>query len=546
MSLDTEDNSKGKVYLINFYDGAEHFTFRTRVEAIEWLSNQPGHIEIWCTNLGYDLNNLFGDQITCTEIIYAGSRVISARFLGTSIRFRDTLNHWKISVREMGIRIGLEKLDAGGDFNNVKYCRRDSEITFLFVEHMADKYQSIGAKLKTTIGSTALDFFYGHYHGRPHNRDIPKETEMQFILKGYYGGRTEIFFNKPVEGNIHYVDVNSLYPAVMRENVFPILSSRKKTKRPDFTKEGMANVTFKAPNLEIPYLPYRDPKTYRLVFPTGRFTGTYTYFEIREAQRLGYDLVRINDALEYRGGTYRPFEKFVDTLYESRMQAKRQDDELLTESYKLLMNNLYGKFGQGNEITKLVPIDRAKLKSGDVVFNGMMLVKEKKEYPRHSNGIWAAYVTAYARAKLYEGLCKVRDSGGLLIYCDTDSIIFEHSSGIFPDSKALGEFKIEGQFKYAHFKLPKLYCLVDAKTEVRKYRAKGVPRAEAESFFETGKAKFKRPYKLREVLRRNLSPKRTEKLIPNYWETVEKTIYQKYDKRIVLNSGHTKPLEVMV
>ncbi len=74
------------------------------------------------------------------------------------------------------------------------------------------------------------------------------------------------------------------------------------------------------------------------------------------------------------------------------------------------------------------------------------------------------------------------------------------------------------------------------------YRAKGVPQRHAEEFFNTNKAKYERPNKLREVLRRNLSPKRTFKLIPNYWETHEKEIRSQYTKRTVLNSGETIPL----
>ena len=162
-------------------------------------------------------------------------------------------------------------------------------------------------------------------------------------------------------------------------------------------------------------------------------------------------------------------------------------------------------------------------------------------YQKHANGIWSCYTTAYARNLLYNALIKVKESGGLLIYCDTDSIIFESDKKIFKPSDQLGELKLEGEFRYGHFKLPKFYCLIPKKGALI-YKTKGVPRKVAKDFFKKGKVSFRRPYKLREVLRRNMSPKRIEKLIPNYWEVTEKEVKRIYNKRKVLRDGTTKPI----
>lgn len=546
-AADSEDDSHGTVYLINFFDGKKHHTFKNRADAIAFLGSIRGHTQIWATNLGYDLGNIFGQYLSLLEMTYIGSRVISARLLGSNVVFKDTLNHWKISVKEMGLRIGLKKLDpkpgknGKKNFNNVRYCRRDTKITWLFVKSMAEKYQGIDAKLKTTIGSTSIDLFYKKFHSRPTFKEIPKAEEMEFLLTGYYGGRTEIFFNKPVEGNIQYVDVNSLYPSVMRDFGYPTLKQKRFTKDPNFENEGMCEVTLRAPDLRIPYLPYRDLAGKRLIFPNGQFRGAYTYFEIRRAMALGYELKKVHRALEYFGGLYAPFKKFVETLYSERLKAQANNDVLLSDTLKLNLNNLYGKFGQGNEIQKLIPFDLSTLKNGDTIMGDLVLRTEKGDYPRHANGIWASYTTAYARDRLYSGLVQVERENGLLMYCDTDSIIFESDKEIFKDSKALGEFKLEGVFKYAHFKLPKLYALVEADGS-RKVRAKGVPRASAAEFFDTGTAHFERPYKIREVVRRNLSPKRKLKLVVNDWQSHSRTISKKYDKRIVLRDGSTRAL----
>lgn len=553
-SLDTEDDSKGGVTLINFFDGETHHTFRTRDEAVHFLETCKSNIQIWCTNLGYDLVNLLGEWLAICEITYISSRVISAKVVGTQITFRDSLNHWKISVAEMGKRIGLEKLEADlfddrsrkiSDAEFVRRCQRDSEITYRFVITMKEKYESIGAKLKATIGSTALEFYYSKFGARP-LAPVCKQQDIEFMLAGYYGGRTEIFFNRPVTGRIRYFDFNSLYPAVMRENFFPVLKKPRRTRKPDIEKhEGIIDATVRAPNdLPVPYLPFRHPDSGSLIFPLGEFRGRWTYFEIREAKKLGYEVLKIHTSLEFQSGRFQPFTTFVDELFSQRLKAQEQGDTLMSDTLKLNMNNLYGKFAQGNEVTKLIPFERAKLKHGDTIFGNMISRKVVGEYPKHTNVIWAAYATAFARHKLWLGMKKVTDKGGLLIYCDTDSIIFESSKAIFKSGKKLGELKSEGDFEYCHFKLPKLYKLVERKNAKAIYRAKGVPRKAAEEFFERGKVSFERPYKLKESLRRNLSVKRVKKIIPNFWDTTEKETRKIYDKRIVEKSGHTRPLTI--
>src|ERR1035437_7563 len=116
---------------------------------------------------------------------------------------------------------------------------------------------------------------------------------IDWMHEGYYGGRTEIFFNRPVRGNIYYIDVNSEYPAAMRDGLFPSLDNYYWVDTTDFTKEGMTEVTIEcSKDMKYPYLPHRTKK---LIYPTGKWRAKYTNFQIREAVKLGYIVHEVHD-----------------------------------------------------------------------------------------------------------------------------------------------------------------------------------------------------------------------------------------------------------
>lgn len=573
-TFDTEDDSRGNVKIINFFDGVEHQTFwhrditkkcsqreKSRLlqrKALQFLENIEGHQHtFWAVNLQYDLNNLFGEHLYLPKINYVGSRTISASILGTGIRFHDTMNQWKIGVAEMGKMIGLPKMKTD-DFDNPIYCQRDTEIPYLFIKRTTDFYEKIGCKLKATIGSTALNFFESKFYTKQKRRILTK-SEIEFLHQGYYGGRTEIFFNEPITGKIWYHDFNSLYPAVSL-NKFPQIrrDAIHFTKEIDLNHEGAADVTVRTNrNFHIPYLPARSDSG-GLIFPNGVFRGVYTYFELREALKIGYTIEKVHKALEFTAGTFFPFRDFMLYLFNLR---KNTTDPIESRNLKDLMNNLYGKWGQGNEHEELIP-HGGKIKENRLIMGPLMLEKIEDEYPTHTNKIWAMYTTAYGRHKEYEALIQVEKSGAKLIACDTDSVLYEHTHSIFEDSKELGGLKLEPPLQdgkpiffpdgtqklyhdYAHFKLPKLYRLDND------YKAKGIPKKingekskNQEEFFNEGRTTFRKPLKLRETLRRNLSKKRKRPLRPNFWVEVEKVSNKSYDKRKVLRSGDTEPLTI--
>lgn len=514
-AFDTEDDSKGNVYWINFFNGEEHVSFSEFPRAIEWLYEQRG--EFWAVNLEYDLINVFNTLLDQMCVLtYGGFGLLKATLYGKPVKFYNTLRHWPMTVEEMGERLGYPKLPF--DPMNLDYCKRDTEITWRFVGEMMKRYEMLGMeKIGATLPSTALAFYTSKFCQVRYEREDDLRIWNR-LTQCRYGGRCEVFFTRPVESRVHEYDINSSYPFAMATRAFPDLGTlRLSVHDPDFENAGMIRATVKAPDMEFPVLPYRDEESGKLLFPIGTLTGSWTYPEFQLALEHGYKIIRIHDALEYKTQPS-PFREYIDFLYSERMKVK-DSDELMAYTLKIAMNSTFGKFGEEGELQVISRGNRHTM----------------RQVPKHSNMIWAAYILAYGRMQLYRYIMEARAHGEVL-YCDTDSVFVRAREKPFGDgSKELGQLSRKGTYHYAHFKLPKLYRTDD------NYKAKGVPLDKRhhdmqhlkKEFFYDGIAEFMKPYRFLEA--RKLGE------IANAWREVSKQVNAEYDKRQRLPHGRTWP-----
>jgi len=274
---------------------------------------------------------------------------------------------------------------------------------------------------------------------------ITREPE---IRQSYFGGRTEIF--KFTGENLNYYDVNSLYPYVMDKYPMPV-GVPIKSFMMDIDDFGIAYADIKAPkDLDIPVLPYRlDTQYYKkLIFPVGNFSGWYNTPELQKAHEKGYE---INIKYGYKFEKYHIFREYVTEFYKMKNQA--EPDTVEYQSSKLLMNMLYGKFGQRREREEIIffPKDIAGLEPLDI--HGELDIY-KKDVISKSNQVLpaiASFVTTYARLELFKLL-----DGNNPYYCDTDSIVTQEK---LKTGKQLGELKLEAKIKKAIFLRPKMYAI---------------------------------------------------------------------------------------
>lgn len=519
-AFDTEDDSAGNVYWINFYDGTRHVSFKDHKRAVEWILDQSG--EFWAVNLEYDLINVFNSLLDKICVLtYGGFGLLKANIFEKPVKFRDTLKHWPLSVEEMGAYLGLPKLPF--EPTNLEYCKMDTEITWHFVGEMLARYQALGMdEVGATLPSTALKFYVKQFSECHYERHESLEV-WERLARARYGGRCEVYHTWPVESLVYEYDINSSYPYVMKTQEFPDLETIKPSvKNPDFSKEGVACCTVIAPNIEFPILPYKHPETKKLLFPVGAFRGCWTYPEIRLALAHGYTIKAFHDAIEYKAQPS-PFTGYIDFLYRKRLEV-RGKDELMAYTLKLAMNSTFGKFGEAGDLR--------------VISQGKQ--RFLSQTPRHSNMIWAAYILAYGRIALYRYMERASEKGTLL-YVDTDSVFVRSKVKPFGDgSPALGQLAFKGSYRYAHFKLPKLYRVDDH------YKAKGVPldrRAKQEEqdhlkkdFFYDGTAEYVKPYRWNEAKRFHEQA--------NVWHDVTKKRNSDYDKRELKEGGATWPLTI--
>ena len=510
LSLDTEDDSRGNPLLIDFYDGTNHYTFTNPMKAWEWLVKQsPAHV--WACNTEYDLLNLFGDWTArVLTLQYVSSGLMRATMDEANITFYDTMRHSNppLSVAAMGKLVGKEKKkDYFGDRVTpalIAACQTDSEIVFDYVTLQLNEYQKLGLSLKATLPAMAMQYWHDHFNRVEYPR--MKTDIRERFRQGYYGGRVEVFRFGKIKETVNHYDVNSLYPHVMKSFQYPDIARRERqTRKPDFSKFGMAMIDIDVPETNIPCLPYRSEK--EILFPFGKMTGAYCYPEIRQAIADGAKVGKIHWSIEYDQGID-PFSKYIDTCYRNRMNAKNGVENRF---WKMMMNSLYGKFGSRDSL---------------------LTISKDREFTitspaRFSNVIWAAYVTCYARLVLLQHLRKC----SAVYYTDTDSVF---TPDTLKTSSDLGELKLEGVYKFCEFYGNKVYVVDDV------YRARGVPRKRegseedpARDFILTGRCIFRRPARLRES-RRSFAR-------ANVWYDAEKQFKAEYTKRKILKNGKTLP-----
>ena len=382
---------------------------------------------------------------------------------------------------------GKIKVDLGMDEDDPRwsaYLKADCVSLATVMQKLELMVEQLGGELGMTAPATAMKLFRRTFMGKdgvperidrhqhwPDCRGIRNGRCLgcahEWIRAGYCGGRTEIheFYGE----RLRYYDLNSSYVHAMRGKM-PIgerridvgaLEWRRHTSRGG-RFGGFCECTVTIPEgCRIPPLPYKDPKTGKLIFPTGTFSGVWS---VEELALLDDPLVegKIEHVVKTVWFRLLPmFGSMVTELWKLRDTKREGYDEGLSQLAKLLGNSTYGKFAMKQDRSSVVfAAARTEMPDGhdEVGLDCCFLCRSHiaEEGPRREAGIcaacegskpampdadgdvWyqrlqvdaayiipqvAAHITALARVRLWKAMKTVVVLSGRIYYTDTDSII---------------------------------------------------------------------------------------------------------------------------
>lgn len=535
-TMDTETRGLfGELFRIGLYDGENYYYGNTFDEVYKYIVNSSIYFDnhIYIHNLDFDLSKIAPNLFTMENIDFSKSLFINgsvATLKTDTFVLHDSVKLLPSSLDKLSDDFGLTKthkmhiddyiIQRGWAVYNEDGTYNDKESKGNFFEKVEPEDEVLNEYLKLdcislydilqqvielsglkvdelvfcpTTASLSMKVYKTLYED-----DYKKATRTKFVGKwgtfiesflraGYYGGRTEVF--RPLMGNGYHYDINSLYPYVMKTFEFPIgipkvLQDDKAETMYKYWKitgngAGFIDCEIFVPEMFIPPLPYKARG--KLMFPTGKLKGVWSFIEILEAEKLGCKIEKIHQAV-YFERTAPIFKGFIEQFEEIKTHsvgAKRT-------FAKLVQNSLYGKFGMRRERTTYVNLsDMDKLDEEgkpyvhhkynhnlmNVDFLETITISKAEYIQPHIAGT----VTAYARIILLRGLLE-QEKNGQAYYCDTDSIA---CLTIMNDKNVhdteYGKWKLESIIEKGIFLQPKFYAELhkDGKETIK---TKGIPK----------------------------------------------------------------------
>ena len=482
-----------------------HF-FKTSKSFWDWVEKQNKKtLYVLGHNTGFDFRVVEGS----TELIEKRGYTVDRNTNGNGvfnleiskkdkkIIFWDTTNYVKIPLEEVGESLGYPKLEI--DFNKCSlkelktYCLRDTEIVYRFLQTFLDFLEKHDlSKLKTTISATALNTFKHRFNNEKTNPIYIHAWENAVILerKSYRGGISDCLKVGKFKGELKKLDVNSMYPEIMRNNKLPnklIYYGNKETGKDlkqillnhikDF--HVIADVEIELPEKYAHILTHGTPLDgfKKCMFLQGTFRETIGTPEIEYVLKHG-KIKKIYELSVYTKEYI--FTEYIDFFYNKRLEYAESNPcfALLCKSF---MNNLSGKFGQKQYHQTLITKESKTKKIGgwtdyqhDIKDNLI-----EKQYVQFNRTLWevkkpdgnardsfvaiSSIITSFARMKLINFMEIAKKEN--CYYCDTDSLIvnlggFKNLSK-WVDKNKLGYLKVEGTSHISEFIAPKFYVFED-------------------------------------------------------------------------------------
>jgi hypothetical protein len=460
-----------------------HFTTAAQLwDWIETLLHGRMRLYLFAHNQGFDLPvvDAFGELhrrgfVLGKAVIDCPPVMLKWRRGPATIEALDTLNIWRVPLAQLGKKVGLRKLripaPTASSARWLAYGRRDVKVImaaclawFAFLQD-----HRLGG-FAPTLASQAMRA----YRHRFMHVDLLTDADanaLQLARDSYVGGRVECYQLGRVAGPIYRLDVNSMYPFVMRDSLMPVklIATTRHADHADLRAWLSCHCVTAKVDLFTDAPVYPVVESGRLVFPINRFTATLTTPELRYALEAGH-IERVHHVAVHESRVI--FREFVSELWALRRAAARAGDTLLEWLFKVFQNSLYGKFGQRGRVYR----DAGQVEHTDArawveldadtgtlykhrTLGGLHQTFADDAESFNSMPAIAAHVCAYARLYLWQlQLTAGREN---VLYCDTDSLAATEAGymNLAPlvNPEQLGALKLEGVEPWGVYRGPKDY-----------------------------------------------------------------------------------------
>ena len=488
------DDCRVWAFAIVDIDDLDNVVLGTNItDFITWCSKQKGPTKVFFHNLRFDLSfvmdalfkmgykhttenkdrqtKTFNTMISDKGLVYQCEIIFYRK--GKNIRkvvLQDSLKLIPLKVKEIPKAFGLEESKGEIDYDRHNYLPPDSPLSEEekdYITHdvvivaKAIQYMYSQGLDKMTIGACALDEYKQLIGKNTFKRWYPTPEYHNDVKQSYRGGFTWLnpdYAGKPVKEGV-VLDVNSLYPSVMRSHGNPLPFGtpiffkgkyKPNTLYPLYTQ--MMSCQFELKSGMIPTLQIKHSLSFRGNEYLTTSNGEEVTICLNSVDlKLFFEHYNVYNPVYHSGWMFKAsvgmFDKYIDKWIANKIQATKDGNKGLRYISKLFLNSLYGKFGTDIMLVNKVPY----YEDGEV--------KYYYSDPETRKGIYiamASFITSYARLKTITSAQKIMDDYNAgkskiqFIYADTDSLHLDSPGFMLPDLEIdpykLGAWKYESKF----------------------------------------------------------------------------------------------------
>lgn len=405
----------------------------------------------------------YNPKFVLTGIIEISGLIMYLKFnyFGLEFEFIDAFGLFRgYSLNEVSTNlIGEKKLDVDRtkiqdySLETIKqYCLNDSRLLYLSLKEFEKEVGFLTLTISQLSLKNFIDTFSTH---RKHFYRYGKEQHAE-LSQWYFGGHVDVF--KRYGENLYYYDINSCYAKSMHQFGAIYSFNYIVDKFSDNSEEkGLYEITVEK-DLNIPVIPYRykgEQDIYERIYflnTRQKLYATSLDLELLETLNVPYK-IHLGLMFKWDKDFFKPF---VEYWYKKRLESPK-----LKFIAKLVINSLYGKFGQKIERLSTV-IDKNNELPESQIYDDYFRLGRKEMTLRNwfNHPEISAFVTSGARF-IHSTLLNQYQNN--LYYADTDSLILDAPLEEKYISNKLGDLKLEyNKIERGYFLGNKFYGLFNS------------------------------------------------------------------------------------